>query len=399
MNRRLNYDRAKEELLTDETICPKNRALWSDFFTWEERKLKRINNLCRLDDATYKTLRKYVGQFRNVNQWFNNKPWQDLSREDIQRVYDDLEDGVITNRHGKPYRDRKSYYTKIFKAKPFKLAGKLGITEEVFEFFRPVDDSVVNYISFSDFKSLTIASHTVIHRLLLWLAWDIGENIMSLLQLKKSDFRRQLNPDTQEPEYLVNLRKETLKRSRTPRVELTLFTDTVELLDVVLNNLSAHESLFHFGQRQAAKIIEQCVETTGVKCQPTGNRPTFKVLRSSMCCYLLKEGWRIEEVNARLGHSPGNLTMVTRYANYLVLDKHKPKKLLSDNQLKGTKDALNDSKKVIQRYEMKFSDQKSRIDTLEQDREQTNELIQQLLHKVVGLQNSLEKTNTVCLQA
>ncbi len=99
-------------------------------------------------------MRKYVGQFRNVNQWFNNKPWQDLTREDIQRVYDDLEDGVITNRYGKPYRDRKSYYTKIFKAKPFKLAGKFDITEEVFEFFRPVDNSEVNYISFSDFKSL-----------------------------------------------------------------------------------------------------------------------------------------------------------------------------------------------------------------------------------------------------
>ena len=61
-----------------------NRNLWKDFFEWEERKLKRTNNLHRLDEASYKTLNKYVCMFRNVNKWFNNKPWQNLTKEDIQ---------------------------------------------------------------------------------------------------------------------------------------------------------------------------------------------------------------------------------------------------------------------------------------------------------------------------
>ena len=170
------------------------------------------------------------------------------------------------------------------------MAGKAEIAEEVFEFFRPVDNSVVNYIEFDDFKKLATATNTLSQKLLLWLAWDIGENIMSLLQLRKRDFRRQLNPETNEPEYLIDLRKEILKRSRTPRVEITLFTETAELLDVALKNMGDQDLLFSFGQRQAAKFMGQCVNVTGVKCMPTGKSPTFKDLRSSMCCYLLKKG-------------------------------------------------------------------------------------------------------------
>ncbi len=306
MGRRESYEKAKAGFLSDQNTCKQNRNLWGRFFEWEERKLKRTNNLSRLDDATYKTLSQYVGKIKNVNKWFNSKAWEDLTKDEIQKVYDDLEDGVIRNRFGKPYADRKSYYTKIFKAKPFKMAGKAEIVEEVFEFFRPTEKSDVNFIGYDDFKKLATATNTLSQKLLLWLAWDVGENIMSLLQLRKRDFRRQISPETGEPEYLVDLRKEILKRSRTPRVEITLYIETVELLDIALQNMESDDLLFSFGQRQAGKFMSQCVNTTNVKCIPSGKGPTFKDMRSSMCCHLLKEGWRIEEVNSRLGHSPNN---------------------------------------------------------------------------------------------
>jgi hypothetical protein len=35
---------------------------------------------------------------------FENKEWKKLTEEDIQRVYDDLEDGKIKNRKGSPSR-------------------------------------------------------------------------------------------------------------------------------------------------------------------------------------------------------------------------------------------------------------------------------------------------------
>ena len=97
MGRKEAYQKSKALLLTDKSICLENRRLWKDFFELQERKLKRINNLARLDEAAYKTLNQYIGRFKNVNTWFQNKSWTALTKEDIQKVYDDLEDGVIRN--------------------------------------------------------------------------------------------------------------------------------------------------------------------------------------------------------------------------------------------------------------------------------------------------------------
>ena len=82
----------KEKLLNDSSICKENRKLFREFFDWEENKLKRINGLTALDESTYKTLCTYVTKFRNVNNWFANKPWVNLDKKDIKKVYDDLED-------------------------------------------------------------------------------------------------------------------------------------------------------------------------------------------------------------------------------------------------------------------------------------------------------------------
>ncbi|MBM3435749.1 MAG: site-specific integrase [Bacteroidetes bacterium] len=384
------YENAKANLLSDENICRENRDIFREFLVWEERKLKRTNNLAELDNATYKTVSYYIRRFRNVNKWFCNKPWINLTKEDIQKVYDDLEDGVIKNRFGKRYSDRKSYYIKIFKSKPFKLAGKAELAKEIFEFYRPKENLEVNFIEFDDFVKLTAPTKTTLQKLLLWLAWDIGENVGSLLQLRKSDFRRQINPQTNEPEYLIDLRKEILKRSRRARVEITNYTETAELLDIVLPDMRENDSVFNFGHRQSLKFIAHCANVTKIKCTPTGKNPTFKDLRSSMCCHLLKIGWRIEEVNSRLGHSPASLAMVTRYANYLALDRHTPKAKVSDNNIQTMKDNLDHYRQREKLQAFRVEEQQKRIELLEKDRQNTNELVTELIKKIADLQVSLK---------
>lgn len=392
MKRREAYENGKARLLSDKTICQENRQLWKDFFELQERKLKRINNLARLDEAAYKTLSHYVGRFKNVNTWFHNRPWVSLTKEEIQKVYDDLEDGVIKNRFGKRFEDRKSYYTKVFKSKPFKMAGKLELAEEVFEFYSPQDNSDVNFIEYEDFVKLPVATKTLQQKLLLWLAWDLGENVGSLLQLTKRDFRRQINPHTQEPEYLIQLRKEILKRSRRPRVEITNYGDTAQLLDITLQNKTEDDLIFSFGHRQALKFMAYCVNATGVRGVPTGKKPTFKDLRSSMCCHLLKIGWRIEEVNSRLGHSPANLSMVTRYANYLALDRHAPKAKVNDNTLQAMRENLDNYQQREKLQFHRINEQNNRIVLLEDKQEKINVLITDLIHKMHLLQVQLHQT-------
>jgi len=264
------------------------------------------------------------------------------------------------------------------------------MAKEIFEFYRPNENTDVNFIEFENFLKLPNATKTLFQKLLLWLAWDIGENVGSLLQLRKRDFRRQINPQTQEPEYLVDLRKEILKRTRRARVEITNYAETAELLDIVLQNMGDNNLIFNFGHRQALKFITQCTAATQIKCIPTGKSPTFKDLRSSMCCHLLKIGWRIEEVNSRLGHSPANLSMVTRYANYLALDRHVPKTKVSDNNVKIMKESIDGYRQMEKLQGMRIEEQQKRIELLENDRQTINELVPELMKEIADMRISLK---------
>ena len=342
MGWRERFENGKIRLLADASICLENRDLFRQFFDFEEYKLKRQNSLRELDDGCYKTLYGYILRFRNVNRWFGNKPWADLNKEDIKRVYDDLEDGRIKNRHGLPYEDRSSYYNKVFKSKPFRLAGKSELAKDVIEFSTQQREEV-RFTTEEAFTLLVSVLSQPRHLLLFWLAWDIGENIGALLQLTKADFQRQISRVTNDPEYLVNLPKRKIKRSRKSRSEPTLYLETVRYADIVLRDLDEHDRIFPFGHRQALKLMTSAVAKTGAKCMPNDDPVRWKDLRSGMACHLLRNGWTCDEVDARLGHTPGSKAL-GRYLNHLALDRDRPKKKLYDSKMEGVQSELEESK-------------------------------------------------------
>ena len=332
------YETAKERLLKDETIHVENRELFKRFFEFEEYKLKRQNQLSELDRGCYRTIYSYIHRFRNTNKWFGNKPWIALSREDIKGVYDAIEDGLIRNHRGMPLQDRRSYYTKIFKSKPFRLAGKAEVAREVIEFSRS-QNTEVRFVTEDSFSAIVGAVSQPAQRLLLWLAWDVGENVGSLLELSKNDFSRQKNVDSNEPEYLIHLPREKLKRSRLVRTEPTLYSETVRLLDAVFSNLGPNERLFSFGHRQALKFLRIAARKAQATSAPNAGPVRWKDLRSGMACYLLKSGWTRDEVNARLGHRP-NSSSLDRYINYLAIDRVRPKQKLEQSSLDSVRAEL-----------------------------------------------------------
>ena len=262
-----------------------------------------------------------------------NLPWKSLTREDIKKVYDGLEDGLILNRRGKPFEDRASYYSKVFKSKPFRLAGKDDLVRSIIE-FHTVREREVRYVTEETFKAMVSVLASPRHLLLFWLHWDIGENIDTLLRLTKRDFVRQKNPDTGEAEYLLNLPREKIKRTRQTRSEPTLYVETVRYADMVLNGLGKDDPIFPFGYRQALKLMHAAVKKSGARCMPNGEPVRWKDLRSGMACHLLRSGWSRDEVNARLGHRPSSDTL-DAYINYLALDRHRPKKKLHTVRLAG----------------------------------------------------------------
>lgn len=340
VNFKSTYERRKKELLSNEEICKENRDLFARFFEFEEHKLKRKNNLRELDNSAYKSLCYYICRFITINRWFNDKPWEFLTKEDISQVYNDLEDGKIKKKDGKPYTElRKGYYDKVIKSKPFEMAGKLEIAQEVIQYStsRPKE---VRFFTEETLRKLVDNTFKSRNRLLLWVGFDIGENVNSLIQLRKRDFTRQANPYTKEPEYMVNLRREILKRSRKARTEITNYRETVNLLDQELANLKDDDLVFDFGYYDAKDILNRAVARTGARCIPNGEHITWKDLRNSMACDLLKKGYTTDEVNARLGHKPSS-DEIDVYVNFLAIDRHMPKKKVQQFEMEKLNDELN----------------------------------------------------------
>lgn len=384
------YDKSKIELLEDKTICKENRNLFKKFFELQEVKLKRMNGLQTLDEPTYKTLVDYTYKFRNVNKWFDNKPIEEITKKQFEKVFNDLCDGKIKTSNGEPFKDIDGYVSKIFKGKLFKLAKRLDITEETLEFYKSQSNVQANFIEEKDVYRIIDHAPNSKKKLLFLLGFDIGENVSSLLQLKKRDCRRQYNETTKENEYLIHLKKSTLKRSRQERTEPTRLHQTTELLDAVLKELDDNDFIFSrednmvrtgdtitknvpFVLRSAEIMFDRIVSKLGIKTIPKGLKPKLKDIRSSMACDCLKKGWSSEEVNSRLGHSEGSKALKP-YITFLALDKNKPKIREYKENISGLNEKLSEQKNVNILMD-------KRVQELQKSQEDMKQIIKLLLDK------------------
>lgn len=384
-----SYEKAKNSLLSDKNIDQSNRKLFKEFFKVKEYQLKRRNNLSELDDGCIKTLKTYIFRFRNMNRWLKNKSWKQLTERDIKRFYDDMEDGKILNKDGYPIKDRASYYNKILKSLPFELAKKDTIAKKVLIYYSHNDKGQVRYFEKETFDKLVNVAITPHQKLLMWLAFDIGENVGALLKLQKSDCVRHINKDSGEPEYIINLRDETLKRSRTARSEPTNFIETTQFLDIILEGLKENDNLFNFGQRQANKFLDRCVSLTNAKVLPKGQKVTWKDFRSSMSCYLLKEGWTTDEINARLGHKASSKE-IDKYVNYLAINKQRPKRKMYESEISTLREEVEKMKTREKMYQHRIDRQQNEIETFRFDKDRQTEKMDFLINMFYSNQQTFE---------
>lgn len=338
-----SYERNLKTLIDNPQYCERNRKLWKEIFMRWERKLKRMWGLQDLDERNYKTLARGVSKFKNVDKWFNGIAWEDITEEQFRQVFNDLEDGKIVKSNGKPFGDKTSYYFKVFLSLPFEMANKKDIAKRVIEteFFSAKQKEEVHFIEEDQFRKIIDNAIQPKHKLLLWLLWDIGENIGSILELTKNDCERKVNLENRSIEYKINLRKDILKRSRTQRNLITNYQETSDLLESYLNNMQPNDKLFDFGQKMAEKIIRRASKIAKVKCKPDNKDVTLKDLRSSMACNLLLKGWTTDEIKQRLGHKPSS-RVLDKYVTYLAIDSHKPKEKLNLNKMQELQVKVND---------------------------------------------------------
>jgi len=374
------YERNKEKLIKDKSICKENRELFKNFFEWEEKKLKRTNGIQRLDEPAYKTLCGYITRFKNVNSWFQNKAWISLTKKDIEKVYNDLEDGKIVSSKGKRYGDLKSYYGKIFRSKPFDMAGKTHLVKEVMEFTVRRTNDEVRFVEEETIRKIIDMMYRPDHKALAWLSFDVGENINSLLELRKKDFFKQINPDTKDPEYRVNLPKDKLKRTRQTRSEITNYKETVEYLDIVMKDLKEEDMLFPYGYTASKKVLDRAVKLVGAKCIPKGQIVTWKDFRSSMTCDLAKKGWVRDELNARLGHKPSSVE-IDKYLNFLALDRHKPKEKVHNHNLGKLQSEVDDKAQQLKLAQERIKRQGEDFDRQQAELNALKKAVSKILQK------------------
>lgn len=381
------YPKLKKKLLENSKINANNRKVIAKFLEYEEYKLKRKEGLSEADERSCKTLVNYLRRIRQINEWLGNKDWKNLKKSDIKKLVDDLEDGVIKTPKGQKHSDRAQFY-QVIKGKLFDIVKKSQYANEIFSDYEIKGrDDANNHVRFIDEKTFRqIVDHAITpeQKCLLWLAFDIGENIGSLLELEKKDFKKQMNEDTKEQEYLVILPKEKLKRSRTPRTEITNYPETAKYLDIVLENVKpadktisnkwmkdrplseihSDDKLFKFGMKASTLFLIRVVEKANARCSPGGEMVTWKDLRSSMACDLLKKEWSRDEVNARLGHKPSS-RIIDRYINYLALDRKKPKKKIYENNMHKINEELKEAREFIKLQGQRLKEQENHLELLD----------------------------------
>lgn len=374
MSLKERYERRKKQILNDSSIIDANRKLFKKFFEWEEKKLrlilKRKYKINDLDEKSYKTLNIFIYYFYNINKWFKNKDWKKITKKEIKQVYEDLETGIIKKSNGEPYQDTASFYNKVFKSKPFQLAGKKDISKEVIEYIALADEEV-KYIDFEDIKKIFII---IPQPLRYWLTYDTTENLGTILLLQKKNCTKQTNKENGEPEYIINLPRSKIKRSRTTRSILTNFKETTQLLDIALKDLKDEDYLFTTGLRQAEKDFKKAVLKTGIKCKPNGETPTPKDLISSSVCNLLWLGWNIDEIKARKGHKPSS-TAIDKYANYQAISSSKPKVKIYQNNLDKIQQEMERVKHQEKLKDIRLENQKEEIEQNKNKLEEMEKMI------------------------
>jgi len=365
------YFKNKEKLLSDNNICKENRDWYNQICEFFERKLKRKNNLSELDDGCYKTLILYIDECYRTEKYFKGKKGTDITEQDITRVYDGLEDGKIL-----PNGDRRKYYNNFLKSKPFDLIGKKEIAKKVIEYTNKQDEEV-RFFSPETYSNIFKEIISLEHRTSSQLAWDITENMTSILKLKKKNCKRKINEDG-NPEYHIILPKEILKRSRTQRTEITFYPETVQLLDKLIargkfvKNILTHnihgritsskpiyapyeddDTLFSFGQRQAQMFWKRACIKANATLEDKHDIPLIKDIRSSSACNYLDLGLSSDEIKSRLGHKPSS-RVLDKYVTYKALDKTRPKKRIVESSIQELELKLKKSSEIseIQKREI-----------------------------------------------
>lgn len=315
-----------------------NVKLAIEYLEHREDYLKKVNGTGDTARKRYfKTLGKEITYLQNVLYWFNKWNLKDLTKDNIEEVFNKIEEDKLRSIKGNSLKDntKKDYYSKVLKNGFFNFIKKDDLAKEVI-IRKFTTNEEVRFFEFETLIRLTKAQRYKDHELLLWLMFDTGVEINAILQLRKNDFSLE-KTENNDDYYTLHVREEIGKKRRSVRNIFIYHNRTNELLNEILKGIGDTENLFKFKWRNAYNIINETSKTLNLKLKTHNQYITPKDFRSSCATYFLKEGWTTDEIKARLGHKPSS-SVIDRYVSYLSLDQQKLKKKKEEVDIKNYKE-------------------------------------------------------------
>lgn len=322
----------------------KNKELAVDWLEHYEEQLKHTNGYDKKAEIrNSKTLYKQLYLLKNALYWFNDIDLDKVTKEDIKRVFEGLEKGIIRSVSGKNIKTKQDYYTKVFKGRVtlFGFLKKNALAQDVI-IRKYTESEEVRYFDFDTFRVIVDNSKLSTHKLAFWLLYDTAIEVNALVQLRKSDFTKEYDPDTKQDYYRVRVRKEISKKSRQKRYLDIYYPEANTLLDTHFSNLKDDDKLFNFNPPALHKALKLIVRNHNLKTKgDTAQEIALKDFRSSCATNLLRLGFSTDYIKARLGHKPSS-TSIDRYVNYLGLKQEKPRREIEKLNIKQLQKQINE---------------------------------------------------------
>lgn len=315
------YRVSLQNLMQRDGICQKNKELIAAWLAKKEQEFIAVKGNETTSQIRYlKTLSKYLFMLNNLAQWFK-KPFNEITEQDIRRVYEELESGEIGRRNGKPFtkQTRKDYYNKVFKSDFFKFIGKYELAQHVV-LRRMESEDAVRFFTIEDLERMTSMTSNPQSKLILNLLFDTGMRIGTLLNIRKSDIekiQREIGHGTKSY-YIIHIKKEYTKSNRDSTLSI-LLDNTNELLDIQLPKMHDDDYVVDVSYSSVVKLVKRYSKKANVSTKPDNKPISIHDFRRSCGCYLLKQGLSIDQIKKRLGHKPSS-TVIDKYVDYLALD-------------------------------------------------------------------------------
>jgi hypothetical protein len=312
----------KESIKDFQSLNPHNyKLILSWLNNWEERSMSRRGHTPENKIRIAKTLAKYYQISKQLMHWFKDVNMTKMNREQMMRVRDDIHTLnnplPLSDKHKRSKRKKLSQNT-IHDIYRKVLIGSKGVfhhvsspkhllAKEIFQIDQCINKEVDD-VSMDDIKKMANSATLPLHKLWLWLLFDLGSRLTETLLLTRGAVTS-VDTSSNKPNYEITLKGATTKSQQSLSSQL-INKEVIDLLRWHLDNLdndpdtTDRTRLFEFSPRMGEKVIRTLSTRSGVTARPTKKQPTPHTIRRSNARYLYEKGYDLEEINTRQGRHP-----------------------------------------------------------------------------------------------